>query len=431
MKRSGLLVNNKKGLSDVVTSVLLILLVLAGIAIMWFAVRNFIGGATGQLDSSVLTTSVSVVSGSVQLQTLNGVTSLVFKAKRDSGDIPITSLNVLVEDINKKTIKTVISVPGGQFNQYETQDILVREGLGGLAQISAVSVVPVLRKSDGGEIVGTQSDVLKISSTDQLVLNDVLAYYTFDSADWVASQVKDKTANAIHGTTKAAGSVVQSTSESIAGGQSAYFKGVFDQGIEFPVPSSVGTGLDSVGSTTPGVGQITFMVWVKPDDDKAEILYAGNGGGGGAAFGLNVLDEGNGKISVFNSGGSPNWRNSPAVIGPRTNDVKWHHVAVTVSNLPPASPVVPNSGASYLYYVDGSPLNGGVPLTDINPITSNMQVRKLGITVNPNDAGGRPTPTSALGYTYKGYMDEVMIFKKALSADEVKQIYNYFNARRK
>ena len=87
MQRRGLLVNDKKGLSDVVTSVLLILLVLAGVAIMWVVIRQFIIGTTSQLSSSALTASFTILPGASDTVVNGQITDFKFR-KLHSGSSP-------------------------------------------------------------------------------------------------------------------------------------------------------------------------------------------------------------------------------------------------------------------------------------------------------------------------------------------------------
>ncbi len=49
--KGGEIMNNKKGLSDVVTALIIILLVLVALGIVWVVIRNLIDSSSGQIDT--------------------------------------------------------------------------------------------------------------------------------------------------------------------------------------------------------------------------------------------------------------------------------------------------------------------------------------------------------------------------------------------
>jgi flagellin-like protein len=86
--------SQKRGVSGVITAVLLILLVIAAIGILWVVVQNFVqegsAGVSGQADC--LTTSFEVVSASAA----NGIT-----VRRTGGDAVLTAIRVSDGDLTK------------------------------------------------------------------------------------------------------------------------------------------------------------------------------------------------------------------------------------------------------------------------------------------------------------------------------------------
>lgn len=141
------------------------------------------------------------------------------------------------------------------------------------------------------------------------------------------------------------------------------------------------------------VESFTIDVWVKTSVDKGLQV---------------ILDKRSGVSTgyhLFLSGGRVGFRWNglnfiePAS-GPNVADGQWHFIAVTVARC---------AGAIGRLYVDGSEVHSFTP-----PATSLVNTAKLQI--------GRRDP--ALGAIYfKGCLDELEIFKRALSAAELQAIY--------
>jgi len=52
---------NKRGISDLVTAILIILLVLGAVAIVWYVVRPMIGESAGQITTGAVTTDLTII----------------------------------------------------------------------------------------------------------------------------------------------------------------------------------------------------------------------------------------------------------------------------------------------------------------------------------------------------------------------------------
>ncbi|OIO43163.1 hypothetical protein COU56_04485 [Candidatus Pacearchaeota archaeon CG10_big_fil_rev_8_21_14_0_10_31_9] len=94
---------NKKGVSDVISVVLLILLVLAAIGILWYAISGFLNEGTKSVEGSAdcLTNSFSIEALSVVGDDLN------VSVKKTGGDSAPTRLEFIVAGI--KTAQNEVS----------------------------------------------------------------------------------------------------------------------------------------------------------------------------------------------------------------------------------------------------------------------------------------------------------------------------------
>ena len=103
----------------------------------------------------------------------------------------------------------------------------------------------------------------------------------------------------------------------------------------------------------------------------------------------------------FEAGGKDYWCNNPANDAPILNDNTWHHIAVTVTT------------NGYTTYHDGNIVESVPESLNILPHKGNYSIgRELS---SPHCGGG--------GEGLDGLIDEVAVYNRALTADEVKQHY--------
>ena len=106
--------NNKRGLSSVVATVLIVLLVIVAVGIIWAAVKPSIQNATGQVGSSCFTVSTTL-DGCVP----NGATQYDITMTRGSGEGDLKSIKFI---FNNETGDTkVVSVDATDFNILDTK----------------------------------------------------------------------------------------------------------------------------------------------------------------------------------------------------------------------------------------------------------------------------------------------------------------------
>ncbi|PIN94420.1 hypothetical protein COU53_03640 [Candidatus Pacearchaeota archaeon CG10_big_fil_rev_8_21_14_0_10_30_48] len=120
--------SQKKGVSGVVTAVLLILLVVAAVGILWAVVQSLVSDSTGNVGSSTLclTNTFSIESA------VNDSTITTVKIKKTQGSDEITSINFFIDGVSKTATTGTVPSLG------ETQSFNIT-GVG-----SEVEIAPVL-----------------------------------------------------------------------------------------------------------------------------------------------------------------------------------------------------------------------------------------------------------------------------------------------
>ncbi|MGC4016596.1 MAG: Calx-beta domain-containing protein [Luteolibacter sp.] len=152
-----------------------------------------------------------------------------------------------------------------------------------------------------------------------------------------------------------------------------------------------------------GTGDFTVAAWVKiaPGSPQGTIIQQRDPGGFNGEYGLNVGANGTVQFYLYN-GGYQFDITTPTTYG-LVNDNQWHYVAAT------------RSGTTGTVYVDGNPLVTGSG-------TAKSLTATLGVSI---------------GYDYrdnnkrfKGLMDEVRLYTRALSAAELNGIHDGLIANR-
>lgn len=144
------MVGNKRGLSDIVTNVLIVLLVLVAVGIIWFFIQPFIRDGVSGITSDAYTINLGIQSRSV---TDDG-TNVTLIVKRGAGKGTLVGFNIIITDVNdnSKVVRRNIAL-----NELET--IIVSEDYRalGLGAVKSVAVVPIIADQEGKEQNGQQS----------------------------------------------------------------------------------------------------------------------------------------------------------------------------------------------------------------------------------------------------------------------------------
>ena len=138
----------KRGLSGVVTTVLIILIVLSAIVIIWSFLRPVINKSAGQVNTDSLSAGLSIVKDSLVLDA-NGC-EISFLVKRGGGKEMIIGYYVVLEKENGDSLTFRENKTMSEFES----DIFSRDfGSECLGKINSISIVPILLDENGNEII--------------------------------------------------------------------------------------------------------------------------------------------------------------------------------------------------------------------------------------------------------------------------------------
>lgn len=139
--------------------------------------------------------------------------------------------------------------------------------------------------------------------------------------------------------------------------------------------------------------KFTMSFWIKPDGEAgARSVYFGSNGN--TAYTLNIEKNASNQLRFYWNG-NPDYNNTSFTIA----DDSWQHIAI-----------VRESATSTKFYKNG---------TLVNTYTTNCAVQSTGST---NYYIGRDNRTGAT--CYKGYMSDFRFYASALSANDIKELYN-------
>ena len=154
---------NKKGLSMVVTSLIIILLVLVAIGIIWVVVQNIITEGTEQVSLGKFTINLEI--RSAKINTAGGIyDSFDVVIKRNPGEGELIGVNFVATDINGISEvfenMTIIQQLGSQtFNLIMTDF--------NASDVNKISIAPILMTSAGGKYIGNEVDEIDGSRIDK------------------------------------------------------------------------------------------------------------------------------------------------------------------------------------------------------------------------------------------------------------------------
>lgn len=135
----------------------------------------------------------------------------------------------------------------------------------------------------------------------------------------------------------------------------------------------------------------TVAVWIKTENDKGEIISWGEDDFG-KMFTLRHVRR---RIGIIPNGGY-------LYVNDKTDDNKWHHFAVVVEDVE-----LPNLHDDVKLYLDGEPAEiHDIGLLDLWPIDTG---KDFNVTI---------------GKDFEGLIDDVRIYDRPLSEDEIRMLYN-------
>lgn len=146
--------NSKKGVSDIVVTILLVLLALAAVAMVWAFISGYIGNAKGKIAQSQACMDLSLVPVSCQL---TGGAFATVTYKMGSSAVNLTDIKILVEKKDGSVVPQDTSlfpkayyVPAPLETKVVTTSVLVADA----KRFSVAGVLTI----DGKEVFCTESD---------------------------------------------------------------------------------------------------------------------------------------------------------------------------------------------------------------------------------------------------------------------------------
>src|SRR3989344_1979920 len=139
----------RKGLSDIITVILIILI--------WAFLRNTLYKAGSQIDSSIFTTSLTIPRESVRLNETQGNLTLAIKREQGAGNM--AAFVIVLEDINGKKVPFRYNE---SLNELQTTIKNIDYSSSGLGLLRRVSVVPFVYNKDGLELQGKNEYIYNV-----------------------------------------------------------------------------------------------------------------------------------------------------------------------------------------------------------------------------------------------------------------------------
>ena len=147
---------NKRGLSGIITVVLLVLLILVAIGLIWVLVLPVFSDVGVELNTASFTTDFEIVEKSVVLDQENSI--LEFNLQRKVGDGEVIGVNVIIKDDlgNAEVFREDFII-----NELETRKVSINYGVG-LGVIESFEVAPIFI-IDGQEKIGGVVDSYELT----------------------------------------------------------------------------------------------------------------------------------------------------------------------------------------------------------------------------------------------------------------------------
>jgi hypothetical protein len=140
---------NKKGLSTIVATLLIILLVLVAVGIIWVVLKNVIQDGAEQVSLGKMTLNLEIL----QIQKIND-SALNVKVKRNAGDGEFVGINFIIDDgENTEVVKTNISLRELEAKSFRLHLLAINA-----SKVKKISIVPIFKLESGKEVNGDIQD---------------------------------------------------------------------------------------------------------------------------------------------------------------------------------------------------------------------------------------------------------------------------------
>ena len=378
----------KRGLNDIITTLLIILLSFASVVILWVVAKAFILESAESIDTGQFTTSFTIPGNGVMVNDQLGIASII--VRREAGDTEVAELNIILKDESGAEKNFIQDLRGSKFDTYESKKFEVSYLGSTVKKLKSISLSATLKNQDGKEIKGNSYLAYEVKGNEKLA--GMVLWLDFESGDF-----KDK--SGWGNTVIPKGSITSPADESGTGraSKALTFDGR-DDALE----------IANAEHLNFGTGSFSIAFWAKPSTQTA------TGGG-------RVIDKSSGAppMGYYSLFGTSNPVIISAVIidgtdsaSPQYDTVinEWRLYVLVYDKSNSArkiSTYVFNRGGR----VTGLTLTGSEALTNVDGVSNTAN-----LFIGSNSAG--------IANRYLGKLDDVMIFNRALSSKEVDELYS-------
>ena len=365
-------------MSAVVTTLIIILLAIVAIVIVWVVVKNVISKGSDDISLTSLNLNLEMNKVFVEDDTLNVV------VKRKSGEGNLVGINFVISDgENSEVVRRETNMLELDTETFAFDLIQLNVG-----EITSISVVPVYEAASGKEVIGGPLDVVTSNRGNLGTGGGVEFEFPSGLISWWRFEGGTQDEIGVnHGNIY---------------GDVQFVDGMHGQGASFDgVNDYVETGVTAGEFPT---GSFTIMAWVNSVSNSLHMTFVGVDGVNAGSSALFYLQRdhpghGDGWYFIVVDVGDSEYGDK---FGGGVNNSQWYHIAA----------VYDNSSKEVEIFVDG--VGTGSPATF-------PQVRDI---ADSNMLIGAGYYGGSITDDYQGIIDEVMLFDRALTDEEVESLYN-------
>ncbi len=145
---------NKRGLSTIVTTLILILLVLVAVGVVWIVIRNVLKSGVEDIDIEKFTIRLSIENVKMNNEIID------ITVKRNPGAGELTGIKFVL----KNETDSVVVVRNVSLSELELNTFSINTTFEGISSVKEFSIYPIIKTSTGKEISGSEYNY-KISSS--------------------------------------------------------------------------------------------------------------------------------------------------------------------------------------------------------------------------------------------------------------------------
>lgn len=404
----------KRGMSDVVSTVLIILLVVVAVGIIGTIVLRSVSNVSEQLESGTTSVSISVLPKSVMVADGPGTDYVIFSAQRKPGEGEMTGINVVYKDKNGNTFAQKVD---SELDVFETVPISTALPIS-FGELDKIEVYPIAKSSRGKDFIGTipysyshnynnlattpvivpDGTVTYVNGGNVFVPTGLLRYYDFED------QVKDfvsGTAGTLGGT----------------GGNPTFVSGKVGKSIKFDRSKSQYVSIPDAGNDVLDLSaskEFTISFWHRPYDalNYQHVFVKGTNDGGNwpanLMYSWTHASSTAGRATAINNI-APNGYKDVSPAPAQTNGMinSWNFITLTMDR----------GSKTFSYYYNGM-FKGSV--ID-NSLSSSLSTINGRFTIGAQKYGNGNVYSF-----YNGEVDEFKVYNYPMTAMQVETLYNSY-----